>query len=229
MKPVLVFDMDGVLVEVSESYRETICQTVLHFTGKTVTREDVQEYKNRGGFNNDWLLSQVMARDLGVEVAYPDVINHFNSIFFGDIVDGVATGLMAREQWVPRNGLLEQLERTHHLAIFTGRLKEEAQMTLRRFAPAMTFDPLIGADEVIRGKPAPDGLHKVRDQFPGANLIYVGDTVDDARSSRAAGVPFVGIAAPGMSQRERLLELFAGEKAAHVIENINELPEVLGK
>ena len=31
----LVFDMDGVLAEVTESYRETIVQTVQHFTGKT--------------------------------------------------------------------------------------------------------------------------------------------------------------------------------------------------
>ena len=31
----LVFDMDGVLVDVTESYRETIVRTVEHFTGKT--------------------------------------------------------------------------------------------------------------------------------------------------------------------------------------------------
>jgi HAD superfamily phosphatase len=33
MKPLLVFDMDGVLVDVTESYRETIAQTVERFTG----------------------------------------------------------------------------------------------------------------------------------------------------------------------------------------------------
>ena len=31
VKGVIAFDMDGVLVEVSESYRETIVQTVKHF------------------------------------------------------------------------------------------------------------------------------------------------------------------------------------------------------
>ncbi len=30
----LVFDMDGVLVDVTESYRETIVKTVEHFTGQ---------------------------------------------------------------------------------------------------------------------------------------------------------------------------------------------------
>ena len=38
--------------------------------GTTVARERIQEYKNRGGFNNDWPLSQQICRDFGVEVDY---------------------------------------------------------------------------------------------------------------------------------------------------------------
>ncbi len=41
---VLVFDMDGVLVDVTDSYRETIVRTVEHFTGRTITRESIQDY-----------------------------------------------------------------------------------------------------------------------------------------------------------------------------------------
>ena len=43
----IVFDMDGVLVDVTESYRETIVRTVQHFTGATITREQIQDYKTR--------------------------------------------------------------------------------------------------------------------------------------------------------------------------------------
>ena len=64
---VLVFDMDGVLVDVSESYRETIVRTVEFFTRQTITRELIQDYKNQGGYNNDWLLSQKICADLGLE------------------------------------------------------------------------------------------------------------------------------------------------------------------
>ncbi len=35
---VLVFDMDGVLVDVAESYREAIRQTVFNFTGQPLSR-----------------------------------------------------------------------------------------------------------------------------------------------------------------------------------------------
>ncbi len=41
-KPMLVFDMDGVLVDVNESYREAIAQTVEHFTGSKPSREQIQ-------------------------------------------------------------------------------------------------------------------------------------------------------------------------------------------
>src|SRR3954471_12646128 len=62
VKDLLIFDMDGVLVEVSESYRETIQQTVQHFTGTRVERETIQEWKNRGGWNDDWALSHALIK-----------------------------------------------------------------------------------------------------------------------------------------------------------------------
>ncbi|MEZ5353410.1 MAG: HAD-IA family hydrolase [Bryobacteraceae bacterium] len=224
---IVVFDMDGVLVEVSESYRETICQTVRHFTGQTITRELVQEYKNRGGFNNDWLLSQTIARDLGVEVAYETVIAEFNRLFFGEITDGIPSGLMARERWLPAPGLLELLSRAYQLAIFTGRLRDEAMLTLNRFARDIPFAPLIGAGDVVHGKPHPEGLDKIRAAHPGQELWYVGDTVDDARSAHAAGVPFIGIAAAEVPFRDRLLELFEQYSAVAVIEHIDRIPAIL--
>ncbi len=229
MNEIIVFDMDGVLVEVSESYRETICQTVEHFTGRQITRELVQDYKNRGGFNNDWLLSQTIARDLGIEVAYETVIERFNEIFFGEITDGIPSGLMSREKWIPRNGLLEQLATRFQFAIFTGRLLEEAQLTLNRFARRISFQPIIGAGEVVHGKPDPEGLLNIQWTHPGQKLWYIGDTVDDARSAKAAGVPFIGIAAPEVSQRDRLLSLFEENGAVAILEDINQLPNVVNQ
>ncbi len=223
----IVFDMDGVLVEVGESYRETICRTVQHFTGRAIGRDLVQEYKNQGGWNNDWALSQKIASDMGVEVEYQTVVGYFNSIFFGNVVDGIPDGLMARERWIPDPSLLEGLSRRYSLSIFTGRLREEAMMTLRRFAPGIPFSPLIGADDVARPKPDPEGLQLVRTRHPDRELWYVGDTVDDSRSALAAGVPFVGVAAPGVAYRDRLLELFEETRAVAVVEDINQLPGVL--
>ena len=51
-------------------------------------------------------------------------------------------------------------------------------------------------------KPAPDGLLDIMAAHPDCTLTYVGDTVDDARSARAAGVRFVGIAQPRNPRHE---------------------------
>src|SRR5580658_3612135 len=120
MENMIVFDMDGVLAEVTESYREAIVQTVEHFTGNRIPRDLIQQYKNAGGWNNDWTLSQKIASDLGVEIDYGAVVDYFNRIFLGG-ADG--DGLIRRETWIPEPGLLERLSARFDLAIFTGRLR----------------------------------------------------------------------------------------------------------
>ena len=223
MDSLIVFDMDGVLAEVTESYREAIVQTVKHFTGQQIERDLIQDYKNQGGWNNDWALSQKIAADLGVEVPYGTVVDYFNEIFIGKNGDG----LIQREQWFPEPGLLERLRQRFGLAIFTGRLQYEAEITLKRFAPECPFDPLLCAEHVTKSKPDPEGLLAIQGRHPGRKLWYVGDTVDDARSARAAGVPFIGIVAQNHSRRDEILRLFREEQAVAVFENVNEIEGAL--
>ncbi len=134
---------------------------------------------------------------------------------------------MRHEKWVARPGLLEGLGREYRLAIFTGRPRGEARMTLDRFAPHLSFNPLIGAEDVEHGKPAPDGLRKIEVLTGAEKIWYVGDTVDDARSARAAGVPFIGIAAEAGPRRAELVAIFQAENAAAVVTDINQLETVL--
>lgn len=225
MDSLIVFDMDGVLTEVSESYREAVVQTVERFTGKRITRDLIQQYKNQGGWNNDWALSKQIAADLGVDVEYTRIADAFNEVFLGANGDG----LIQRESWFPKRGLLDRLMQEHELAIFTGRLRYEADISLRRFASGVRFDPIMCADNVARGKPEPDGLHMIQQMRPDRMLLYVGDTVDDARCARAAGVPFIGIAAEAHSRRADLMRLFEEEQAIAILENINEIEDVLNR
>jgi HAD superfamily hydrolase (TIGR01548 family) len=222
-KDLIVFDMDGVLVDVSESYRETIRATVKHFTGRDITKELIQDYKNSGGWNNDWALSQKIIGDLGTEIEYGVVIEYFQSIFFGSGSDG----LINREKWIAEDGLLERLNQKFGFAIFTGRLRAEADVTLQRFATNLNFDVVVGDDDVSNPKPAPDGLRMIAAQFPDRKLWYIGDTVDDARSARSAGVPFIGIAERGNPRYEDVVRLLNQEKAVSVLESINQLETVL--
>jgi HAD superfamily phosphatase len=211
----LVFDMDGVLVEVSESYRETLVLTVKHFTGETITRDSIQEYKNQGGWNNDWSLSQRICRDFGVEIPYATIVEYFNYLFLDQ-------GMIHRERWIPRDGLLDRLAEKFEFAIFTGRTTEEAEITLKREGLRDRF-LLVTANDVEHEKPAPDGLLKIAALHPSKKLLYIGDTVDDARCAKAAYVPFIGVAARRSPRRDELVELLQSEGAIQVVEDINEI------
>jgi HAD superfamily phosphatase len=223
VKPYLVFDMDGVLVDVTESYRETIRRTVEHFTGEPVSAEAIQDLKNQGGWNDDWRLSHHIVANRGIEVALPAVVEYFQGIFRGN----GSGGLILQERWIARPGLLERLAEAYRLALFTGRECEEAAFTLARFAPHLRFSPLVGMESVERHKPHPEGLLKIVGAEPDSRAWYVGDAVDDARCASAAGVPFIGIAAPSSPRRHELVEAFRAEGVSTVIEDINSLEDVL--
>jgi len=50
----VVLDVDGVLVDVADSYRRAVVEAVERVHGETLSRDAVQAFKDAGGFNNDW-------------------------------------------------------------------------------------------------------------------------------------------------------------------------------
>ena len=224
-RQLIVFDMDGVLVDVTESYREAIVQTVKHFTGAAISRNEIQDYKNQGGFNDDWKLSHHVITGHGVTVDFQTVVDHFQGIFHGN--GSGEPGLILREQWIARDGLFDRLAARFDFALFTGRMRWEALVTLNRFAPSLRFDPIIGMEEVTALKPSPEGLLKIAAAAGDRKIWYIGDTIDDARSARGAGVPFIGIASPRSPKYSDLVAVFRSENAVAVIDDINQLESVL--
>lgn len=71
----VVLDIDGVLVDVAESYRRAVVETVEHLHGETVDPAALQALKDAGGFNNDWALTDalclyVLARRAGYRAGH---------------------------------------------------------------------------------------------------------------------------------------------------------------
>jgi phosphoglycolate phosphatase-like HAD superfamily hydrolase len=66
----IIFDFDGVLVQTSQSYRQTITEVVDYYfiellgltakKGKLATLRDIQKFKDTGLYNNDWKLSYAL-------------------------------------------------------------------------------------------------------------------------------------------------------------------------
>jgi len=215
----IVFDVDGVLVDVTASYHETIRATVKYFTGEEVSEDLIQEFKNQGGWNNDWDLVLRLVSDRSVVVTYQEVVSKFNEIFLGNNGDG----LIRYEQWIPRPDFFRCLQGQFKLGIFTGRVRYELDPTMKRFSPEVGFDAVVTADNVTNQKPAPDGLHLIQKQFPSSTLWYLGDTVDDAISAKEAGVPFIGVASRSNPRYSELVYRLKEHGAFAVVNDVNEL------
>jgi HAD superfamily hydrolase (TIGR01548 family) len=213
---IIIFDVDGVLVDVRGSFHRTVLETVRFFTGKRVTRAELHRWKNRPGFNDDWKLSTAWVRALGGTAPYEEVKRKFVELYWGE--DG--KGNVAREKWLLPRANLRRLASRAELALFTGRVRQETDYTLDRCGVREFFRQVVTVEDVKRPKPDPEGLLKIlRGRDPAATL-YLGDNVDDALAARGAHVPFVGVlpqAHYARVERRRLLqESGAGAILGHV-------------
>jgi HAD superfamily hydrolase (TIGR01548 family) len=57
----VVLDIDGVLVDVADSYRRAIVESVERVYDASVGSDAIQAFKDAGGFNNDWELTYAAA------------------------------------------------------------------------------------------------------------------------------------------------------------------------
>ena len=204
---IIIFDVDGVLVDVRESFHRTVIETVLFFTGKRVKPAEIHEWKNRSGFNDDWTLSTAWVQSLGFNKSYEDVKAKFVELYWGKD----KAGHVDRERWLLPKRELERLAKRAELALFTGRVERELDYTMKRAGVRSYFKKIITVENVSRPKPDPEGLLAILDGRDPLSAVYVGDNIDDARASKAAGVPFIGILpyrSAARRQRAKSLEDF---------------------
>ena len=192
MKPavkMIVFDVDGVLVDVSKSFHRSTIQTVKLFTGRAVSDVDIQKWKSKGGFNDDWRLTTALIRELGGRASYQEVKRRFMKFYWGED----RPGNVSRERWLVPLARLRRWARRFELSLFTGRTREELSYTLRRNKVEGVFRHVVTMDDDTRLKPHPDGLLRILNGRDPNRAIYLGDNVDDAIAARKAGVIFLGV------------------------------------
>ncbi len=222
---VIIFDIDGVLVDTRGSFQRTTLETVRLFTSKRVTRSELHRWKNRPGFNDDWKLSHAWVRQLGGDFKYEEVKRRFQDIYWGRNGQGNVRG----EKWLLSPASMKRIAKFATLAVFTGRIYRELDYTLDRWKVRNLFQQIVTAEDVSRTKPDPEGLLKILAGRDPATALYIGDNIDDALAAKAARIPFVGVLPRQSPERRhrgtRLKEL----GALTILGKINELEAWLKK
>jgi HAD superfamily hydrolase (TIGR01548 family) len=204
-KTVLV-DMDGVLAEVSQSYREAIIRTC-HFYGAVgVTADTVTEYKTRGNANDDWKLSHRMILDHvpgSDNVTLQQVTDTFEEFYQGKKDaqgNEIVPGLYQLETLIPTRETLEALRQRSKpgMGIVTGRPRSDCEKFLKQYQLEDLFDAAYCMED---GPSKPDPFPVTQccawlGVEPSATVVLVGDTPDDIAAAKAAGCSAVGVITP---------------------------------
>ncbi|MEA5471700.1 TIGR01548 family HAD-type hydrolase [Spirulina sp. 06S082] len=192
---IIVFDIDGVVRDVGNSYRRALADTVEEFTlgGYRPTPEDIDRLKSEGIWNNDWEGSQELIyryfesqgkiRD-EIELNYAAIVEFFQSRYRG--TDGENfNGYITTEPLLLQAKYLETLsENGIAWGFFSGATRGSAEYVLS--GRLGLENPVLIAMEDAPGKPDPTGLFETVKQLEikhnlAANspVFYAGDTVAD--------------------------------------------------
>lgn len=195
----ILLDMDGVLAEVSKSYRASIVSTCHKYGATSVNYDVIGDWKARGGCNNDWKLSlDLINSDPNgkQDLTLDEVTETFEEFYQG--TDGTA-GLCDLETLIPEKKTLEELRRkSTGMAIVTGRPRKDCEKFLKAHALESLIDCCVCMED---GPPKPDPFPvkeacRLLGIEPSSSIILVGDTPDDIRAAIAAGCKGVGVATP---------------------------------
>jgi len=180
----LIFDMDGVIVDVSKSYREAIRQTASYFLKRNVSMSEVDEIKNKAGMNNDWDATYSLINN--PTVIYESVKNYFQKIYLGSLIDN-------EKLLIPKQQLQLLKDKYKKLGIATGRPKQEAEYVINKNNLGKIFNCIIALEDVANSKPAPDSLLAVIKRLDLKQTVYIGDSPSDVLAAKAAQIPSIFI------------------------------------
>lgn len=202
---ILVFDIDGVVRDVGNSYRRALADTVEHFTDGAYrpSQADIDLLKAEGVWNNDWEGSEEMVyryfeakgrSRTEVNLSYADLVDFFQRRYRGSDLDHPDRwdGYICHEPLLLEPAYLEGLTQAGMLwGFFSGATRGSAAYVLERRLGLAA--PVLVAMEDAPGKPEPTGLLNTVQQLMSQQMlpaslpvVYVGDTVADMQTVQRA-------------------------------------------
>ncbi len=198
----MLFDIDGVIRDVSNSYRKAIQETVRHFSGWHPPVNAIDELKSEGIWNNDWKVSlELLKREKKYKKSNPkmpsleSIIEIFNEFYFGGDPAGDPSnwnGFILNEPLLVEKSFFEELSELEVCWGFVSGAERSSATFVLETRIGLKEPPLIAMGEAPE-KPNPEGLISLANQISekqlgGAKTLiaYVGDTVADVLTVKNA-------------------------------------------
>lgn len=181
----VLFDMDGVIVD-SEPLHFASFQATLQRFGRKL--DDTQYKRHFMGKTDEEGLKQYF--EFMGEMAHPDAILDEKARSYLEL---------AADQLVAYPGVLEFIRdlasRQVPLALVTGSLRAEAEITLKTFGLTDLFSVVIPAEDISRSKPDPEGYLKGAKALgvAPADCVILEDAASGVKAAKAAGIRCVAV------------------------------------
>ncbi len=185
----VMFDLDGTLIETSPEICDAVNDTLRHFKLAEVSQEQVDRWIGHGTFE---LLVQALAQVRAQTVAQvrasadlPQIAAEFNIHY--------QRRCGTRSHLYPHVREVLQALRGQgvRLAVVTNKEGRYTRTVLAAHNLEPMFDRVVSGDTLPTKKPDPAGIQSCLAQFdvPAARALFVGDSSIDVATARNAGVP----------------------------------------
>ena len=204
----VIFDVDGVLIDVSKSYHYSIKDTVEFFSNKEADLKELLDIKFTFNINNDWDAS--VAGILYVESGllledFKDEFKKFSSSLDDFYKFGIVYGVKIpdyeklinyfenrykkhreKEKLIfPKEILKKIKEKSKYTGVITGRPFEDLHYSFKHFNLYEYFDKIITEDDIPQPhlrKPSSYPLKLFFENIPYEEpVFYIGDTMSDKK------------------------------------------------
>ena len=188
LKPIIVFDLDGTLVDTAPDLLDSLNHCLAISGLKTADRESLRKFVGQGG--------RVM-----IERAFAAQHEQVNEAQLDNLVEEFrkhyADNMPGYSAFFP--GVLEAMDRFsasgYKLAVCTNKYEALSVKLLTAMGEAARFAAICGADTFAYRKPDPRHLMDTIARAGGdrEQAIMVGDSRTDIDTAKAAGIPVVAV------------------------------------
>ena len=196
-KDVLIFNPDGILFDITNSYMQAIIRTFKHFSGKDISIKEIAEIKNRGNLGCNWETTKALLMQYGVEIELSEIIKVFQNELWSVESENKAS-LMDREKLLISKETLGNLSERYDLVIFSGRSTDEILYSLKKYEIDKYFYYTVSCDDLPKNmlKPNSCGVFDILKHCPHKTIKYMASTVDDVIAANGAETQAIGIIPP---------------------------------
>jgi len=195
LKPIILFDLDGTLIDSTEAILESFHHS-LRTHGAKIAVSDTMITSQIGH------TLETMFAAVGIDLEYIDAHIATYKLYYREI---------SRQKTILLPYALDAVREAAkfaHLGIVTTKTGLYSRELMEHFGMMEYFEVLIGREHVENPKPHPEPIFKALEQMGGTNssVWMIGDTRLDVEASNRAGIECVAVTS-GYENTEQLITL----------------------